>query len=274
MNAHIAPIDLRPTMLHTKRVDNAATPSAAFEDLNITSTAQALDSLLRSRRSVHAFTPRPVAQRDMEAILHAATFAPSSFNLQPYEFYWVRTPELREQLNSMCLKQRPAVTAQELVVCVARWDRWRDTAAEHMAWLKSNPDVSPKSVAFHAREHKLFPIMFAHGPFNLLGRLRTLAVATIGLFRPILRLPKSPEQLMAWAIKSAALACDHMMLAAHAHGLDTCPLEGFDSVRVGKLLRLKGRWSIPMIIAVGYRHERGIYEPQWRRAPNHMLHIM
>ena len=248
--------------------------AVAADDQPTMSRAPMFDAILRSRRSAHAFTNRPVDECTMEAILHAATLAPSSFNLQPYEFYWVRTPEHRGRLANLCLGQRPAVTAQELVVCVARWDHWRATSIEYMTWLKSHPGVTRKTVAYHAREHQLLPMMFATGPFNVLGRLRALMVAAIGLTRPILRVPASPDELTTWATKSAALACQNLILAARAHDLDTCPLEGFDRVRVGKLLGLKGRWSIPMIIAIGYRDKSGIYEPQWRRAPEQLIHVV
>lgn len=85
--------------------------------------AAAFEALVRGRRSVHAFDPAPIADEDVRASLELALLAPSSFNLQPYEFVRVRDPERRRELARLCLGQRPAQTAQELIVCVARWDR-------------------------------------------------------------------------------------------------------------------------------------------------------
>ena len=56
------------------------------------------------------------------------------------------------------------------------------------------------------------------------------------------------------------------MLAARARGLDTCAMEGFDHGRVVRLLRLEGRFFIPMIIAVGYRGAEDVAEPRFRRS--------
>jgi nitroreductase len=67
-----------------------------------------------------------------------------------------------------------------------------------------------------------------------------------------------------WAVKSASLACENFMLAVCAHGFDTCPMEGFDSTRVRKLLNLPGHALIPMVIAVGRRGPKGVTLPRIR----------
>lgn len=232
------------------------------------------DELVRSRRAVHAFSERPVAEEDVLAMIRAAQLAPSSFNLQPYAFHWVRTPALRERLRALCLGQKAARTARELVVCVARWDDWHATGRDHLAWLRQQ-GAPEATLRFHADVHAKLRIFFARGPFNVLGWLRTLAFFAAGLFRPILRPPSGPAEHESWAVKSAALACAHAMLAARARGLDTCPLEGFDARRVAKLLGLRGsRHALPMILAVGYRDEGGRMDPQWRRELGRVLTVV
>ncbi len=43
------------------------------------------------------------------------------------------------------------------------------------------------------------------------------------------------------------------MLAAAAHGLDTCPMEGFDGRRIQQALRIPApRYAIPLVVATGY----------------------
>lgn len=43
------------------------------------------------------------------------------------------------------------------------------------------------------------------------------------------------------------------MLAAAAHGLDTCPMEGFDGRRIQQALRIPApRYAVPLVIATGY----------------------
>ena len=54
------------------------------------------------------------------------------------------------------------------------------------------------------------------------------------------------------------------MLAFRAHGFDSCPMEGFDSTRVKKLLDLPKEDVITMVISAGKRAPNGVYGPRIR----------
>jgi len=57
----------------------------------------AIDAILR-RRTVRDFRPDPVPYELLELVVRAACNAPTSGNLQPWEFYRVVTPSVRERL--------------------------------------------------------------------------------------------------------------------------------------------------------------------------------
>lgn len=58
----------------------------------------------------------------------------------------------------------------------------------------------------------------------------------------------------------------NLMIAAEALGLNTCPMEGLDGRRLGKLLGLSGKYhEIVMVIAIGKKSARHVDQPQWRR---------
>jgi nitroreductase len=59
--------------------------------------------------------------------------------------------------------------------------------------------------------------------------------------------------------KSAALAAQTFMLSMKAEGYDSCPMEGFDSARVKKFLKLPSGAEICMIVSVGTAKPEGIY---------------
>jgi Nitroreductase family len=71
------------------------------------------------RRAVKVFERLEISQGLREQILNAARHAPSSFNSQPYRFYWVESETNRAIVARLCLKQKPAETASALVVAVA-----------------------------------------------------------------------------------------------------------------------------------------------------------
>ena len=47
-------------------------------------------------------------------------------------------------------------------------------------------------------------------------------------------------------------------------GYDTCPMEGFDSLKIKHLLKLNKNSEINMIIGCGIRLEEGVYGERFR----------
>lgn len=64
-----------------------------------TAEAAALSALIRSRRSVRDFLPRPIPQEVLDAVPEDASWAPSWSNTQPYRVA-VASGALRDRLAS------------------------------------------------------------------------------------------------------------------------------------------------------------------------------
>ena len=54
------------------------------------------------------------------------------------------------------------------------------------------------------------------------------------------------------------------MLSLRAFGYDSCPMEGMDSYKIKRLLRLPRRAEICMVISVGKRAINGVYDKRVR----------
>ena len=54
------------------------------------------------------------------------------------------------------------------------------------------------------------------------------------------------------------------MLALRAFGYDSCPMEGIDSYRIKKLLKLPKTAQICMVISAGKRATNGVYGKRFR----------
>lgn len=217
--------------------------------------------VVETRRSVRVFDRTPIPEADVRAALDAALLAPNSSNLQPWEFYWVRSPEPKAALVEACLAQPAAKSAAELIVCVARVDTWRAMRARMLEIFAAQKNVPASAVDYY---RKLVPIVYTVGPFGVLARLRGLAMWFIGLRRAVPREPASAAEMTTWAVKSTALACQNLMLALRAKGWDSCPMEGMDSSRIKKLLGLPRGASIVMVVAAGRRSSKGVYGPRIR----------
>jgi nitroreductase len=220
------------------------------------------EKVLRNRRSVRVYDGTPVPEAVMRKCLELALLAPNSSNLQPWQFYWVRSAEKREQLVKACFSQNSARTAAELIVCVGRIDKVFPHARQMLELMGSGGRPIPEAVrSYYA---KLVPFAYATGPLSLLAPLKWLLYTITGFTRVVPREPLGKPGLKLWAAKSCALACENLMLAFSAHGFDTCPMEGLDSKRVKKILGLPCSSVIVMAISVGRRKPEGVYGPRVR----------
>ena len=66
------------------------------------------------------------------------------------------------------------------------------------------------------------------------------------------------------AHKSAGLASQNFMISMAGYSYDTCPMEGFDSIRIKKNLNLSKSSEINMIIGCGIRSSKGVYGKRFR----------
>lgn len=222
--------------------------------------------LVRARRSVRKFDGAPIPTEIAEQCIGAGLLAPNSSNLQSWEFIRVINPEIKAKLSEACFSQSAARTASELIVCIARTDKWKEHCElmlkEFEKFEKETGEKTPKAAL--AYYQKLAPFVYNVGPFSLYSPFKWLIFTLTGLFKPAPREPITFSDLKTWSVKSCALACENIMLAYRAFGYDTCPMEGYDSKRVKKILGLSSHQHLVMILGVGKALPGGVYGPQMR----------
>ena len=226
--------------------------------------------VVESRRSVRRFTDEEVPLDVIDDCLDLAMLAPNSSNLQPWEFYVVRSAELKAKLADACLGQNAARTASVLIPVVARTHTWKQNAARNLEYWPE--ETMPKIVKTYYS--KVAPIHYNQGPLGVLGLTKKAVGLVAGVRRAVPRGPYSISEMKAWAVKSTALAAENLMLAFRAHGFDTCPMEGFDDHRARKLLDLPSDAIITMIVAAGRRAEDGIYHRRYRFPREEFVHYL
>jgi nitroreductase len=218
---------------------------------------EAFREIIKTRRSVRIFLPEDVPSAVINEAIDLACLAPSSSNLQPWQYVWVRDPSRKDALVKACLSQPAARTAAELVVILAQTRTWKDNAQRMLDYLTSSGSKVPPAVLKYYRI--VIPMALNQGPLGIFGLIKRLGVWAIGLFRPIPREPMSKADVDIWAIKSVALSAQNFMLAIRALGYDTCPMEGFDSKRVKKLVNAPKGSHVVMVVAVGKGDPKGVY---------------
>jgi nitroreductase len=224
---------------------------------------------IKYRRSVRIF--RNDIELDDEKVRHClenASLAPTSSNLQLWEFYHVTDKAKLEALSKACFDQPAAKTAKQLVVVAARKDLWRKRSKANINFLKKGFEDKSKD-QYSTREKfvlnyygKLIPSIYTEF-LGILGWFRYLVFQCIGLFRPVYKQVRNSDMRIV-AHKSAGLAAQNFMISMAAIGYDTCPMEGSDTGRVKKVLGLPWGAEINMVIGCGVRDEKGVYGPRFR----------
>lgn len=229
------------------------------------------DKVIKSRRSIRIFNDEKLDEQIIEKALEHALLAPNSSNLQSWKFIWVRSDDKLKELAKLCFNQNGARTASDLIVCIADTTTWKKHCQQNLQIMKSSGKEVPKVV----REYyeKIAPMAYGLiGPFGVLSPFKWLLMNGLGLFQVMAREPIWPSDLKVWAAKTTALACENLMLSLRAQGADSLPMEGFDSKRVKKMLKLKrGEYPI-MVIAAGKRSDKGVYGPQLRFPKEQFIH--
>ncbi|MEO0570948.1 MAG: nitroreductase family protein [Bacteroidota bacterium] len=224
---------------------------------------------IRYRRSVRVF--KSDMELDDEKIQHCiqnACLAPTSSNLQLWEFYHVTNPTTLKELTKACLGQNAAKTAKQLVVVVVRKDLWKKRAKANISFLKDT--FSKKTPSDYSRREKfaliyyekLIPTVYTDF-LGVLGWLKYGVFQISGLFKATYRQVRNSDMRIV-AHKSAGLAAQNFMISMASIGYDTCPMEGSDTLRIKKILGIPWRAEINMVIGCGVREENGIYGPRFR----------
>ena len=221
------------------------------------------------RRSVRHYKDEPIDSDKVKHCLEMATLAPNSSNMQLWEFYHITDSEVLRKLSVACLNQQAASTAQQMVVFVTRQDLHRKRERAMLALETGNVQKNSPKEKQEARLKRwqlyygrVMPFLYARF-FGLLGLVRKAIVNIVGLFRPI-TYQVSEGDMKVVVHKSCALAAQTFMLAMSSEGYDTCPMEGFDSRRVKRILKLPYGAQVNMIVSCGIRAEGGVWGDRMR----------
>lgn len=230
-----------------------------------------LETVLNFRRSVRNYQKNN--DLDTEKVKHCiemATLAPSSSNMQLWEFYHITDKELIRKMAVASLGQSTSTTANQLVVFVTRRDLFRSRAKQVLEHERKNITINSPADRHASRIKgvemyygKLMPFIYARF-FGLLGLFRKMLTVSVSLFRPMFTNTSESDQRVV-VHKSCALAAQTFMIAMANEGYDTCPIEGFDSRRIKKLLDLPSGAEINMIVTCGIRNgNKGIFGDRFR----------
>jgi nitroreductase len=165
--------------------------------------------------------PAPVWQ----ALEDSLVLSPSSYGLQPWQFFVVTNPDLRAKLRPHSWNQSQITDASHLVVFA----------------IPEKIDV-PYMEKYLAR----------------IAEVRGVALESLGFYRDMMMADviAGPRQawIREWAARQVYIALGNFMTSAALLGIDTCPLEGLDPREYDAILDLPAKgFNTVVACAAGYR---------------------
>jgi len=181
--------------------------------------------------------PKKVSERVLDAILEAATWAPSAHNAQPWRFIVIRDSNLKLRLAE------------------AMADRWRRDLAKNGVSEKDRQNLARASVERFSSASVVVVSCLTMAEMNHYPDKRRQRIEFI------------------MAVQSVAAAIQNVLLAAHAMGLGACwfcaPLFCPETVR--KVLNIPSGLEPQALITLGYSAERPHRPP--RKSLEEIVHV-
>src|ERR1700722_5459275 len=187
----------------------------------MTKIKKTLSQAIKERRATPSFDGTPIPAEDLRQILDAGLHAPSGYNMQPWRFVVVQSPEQKKRLRAASYNQAKVEEASAVIVACGDADGWRKDL--DLVLQQGLAGGMPESYADQARSS----VPKYLSSFN-------------------------SEQMKGWLNKMVMLAFTHMLLTAEVMGYDTAPMEGFEQDKVHEVLRLPLSYWVVALLAIGH----------------------
>ncbi len=182
---------------------------------------------IESRRAARSFKPDLIPPEILKEILRLGVRSPSGFNLQPWRFIVLQTPESKEKLQACAFDQRQVIEAPVVLICCGDRRAVQSENIEAVIELGKAVGGVNDTLADHMRG--AIPKMFENRP--------------------------SFESLEAWTNRHTMLAVAHLMIAAKSFGVDSCPMEGFVAAKVKEAFKIPEEVDVCCLLPLGYAAE-------------------
>jgi nitroreductase len=170
---------------------------------------------IQTRRAIKHFDANhKMTKQELDKLFSLAILSPTAFNIQHWRFVVIEDISLRKKIKDAAWGQNQVTDSSLFIVLCADIKAWEKNPKRY--WVNA-----PKEV-----QEFMLPSIDSN-------------------YRDKEQLQKDE------ALRSCGMVAQTIMLAAKSMGYDSCPMAGFDSEEVAKLIKLPSDHIIAMSIAVG-----------------------
>jgi len=183
-----------------------------------------LQEAMHWRYAAKRMTGEKVSEEQVESILDAARYAPTSMGLQPFNIIVIEDPALREKIRPLAWNQPQITEASHLLVFTA----WTSLTEQHI-------------------DEYLADIVETRG----------VSIESLQAFKnSMMNFARSSADKTEWAARQAYIAMGFAMAEAALQRVDSTPMEGFRAAEVDALLGLDAMGLTTItLLPLGYRDE-------------------
>ena len=183
--------------------------------------AETISAVIRERRSVRKYDPNfKIEKEEILEMLKEATSAPSTSNLQPWEFIVFLNPEVRKDLRAIAYNQEQIETASAVIAVLVDKEFYENIEPVYDSMSEAGyiDDASKEVLVGNAK--KAYPYA-----------------------------PEEARKNM--ATFDSGLAAMQFMLIAKERGYATGPMGGFDKVKFAERFNVSDRYFPIVRITIG-----------------------
>lgn len=186
---------------------------------------------LRWRYACKKFDPtKKIPAATWNQLEDSLVLSPSSYGLQPWKFFNVVDPAVRERLLPCSWGQKQIVDASHLIVFAVKANVGTDDAEKLIRTVSAVRDI----------------------PAAALEGYRNIMVGSLTR--------STPEHVRGWMTHQVFIALGVFLTAAAMLGIDSCPMEGFQQEKYDEILGLPAKGYHSVVLAtVGYRADDDAY---------------
>ena len=188
-------------------------------------TPNTLLAQLHWRYSTKKFDPaRKIPSELWSALEQALVLTPSSYGLQPWKFFVIDDPQMRQRLRD------------------ASWNQPQVTEASHFVVFAYKKDLGAKDI-----EHYI----------QRMAQVRSIEPSSLAELKKVLldfAAKTGGPDLYEWARKQVYLALGNFLISTAVLGIDACPMEGIEPGKYDEILGLQKKgYYTTCAAAAGYR---------------------
>ena len=190
---------------------------------------------------------KKISDANIELIKDSISLAPTSYGLQLFKTIIVEKKEIKDELKKASFNQSQISDASHIFVFCNSTKIVEDDID---TYIKNKAAVQNKTIN---------------------------EISVYGDFLKDTLLKKEDKKISIWTANQVYIALSHLLTFCPSLGIDSCPIEGFESHKYNDILKLNDRnLNSKVVAAVGYRSNKDLsqYEKKIRKSNDELFETM